>query len=573
MNRLFSRRALAIILLGLIARIVIFWIYPPSWKLHAAFNVETLGVLKYISNFQGYKPSRMPFFDVFALAFYYPLSGVLGAKALSTFNMVVSVLSIPFFYLTAKKYITEVGAVFALTIFALYPKLIVMSVTGLPEVASVGFVVISLNFATVAVESEDRKSRLRILSLSGFFSMMSFLMYVPTVLYSILLGLYIFKCTLSTYSPYSEKKAIIIENVSYNIAPLIGGLSYAFFGPIRQVLNSVAANDLSVFTNPEAYSVIEKFFWYISYSYFDFWWHLRGFDRERGIRPLIGSLQSFLGEWFSLYISGWIGITLLLSILVLVGIVVLLKSERRGSVLFATWIVAYVIVFNYKNMGWVGGFQTRHVFPIFPALAIAFGFGGNELVNQTKRISEEIPNSKFLESIWSRDRGTDYLHILVVIGLAILLVNGAVQGTIRGGKIQEDTVDPIHEIKPMVVSDSVGVILGRSYHNMVLNTENEIRPVIIAGPSRTGSEVFVRYGGVTDIQVVNESDLSDSNVEYLFLRTENSYLERQPFTINMTEDRLAKIQQNNSIVYHDTIRDGPFRTTGVDIYLIRLDSE
>lgn len=83
-DELGTTRLVSLILVGgVMLRIAAWGILPPIWKLHAVFNPLDLPVTSYVADFRGYKPSRVPFFDVFSAWVYVPFRGVLGFRALT----------------------------------------------------------------------------------------------------------------------------------------------------------------------------------------------------------------------------------------------------------------------------------------------------------------------------------------------------------------------------------------------------------------------------------------------------------------------------------------------------------
>jgi hypothetical protein len=154
-NRLndISSSLLLITSFGIVARIIYWAAYPLNWKLHAVFNVFELGTVTYLSNFSGYKPGRMPFFDAFSAIFYVPFSQLVGVKALVVFNLVITFAAIPAFYIATSRLFSSNVATPATLLFALYPKYIVLTSTGLPEAAAVSFLALALYGFTTAQNS------------------------------------------------------------------------------------------------------------------------------------------------------------------------------------------------------------------------------------------------------------------------------------------------------------------------------------------------------------------------------------------------------------------------------------
>jgi hypothetical protein len=557
----FSRPLFLITFLGILTRIIYWAIYPLNWKLHASFNVFEMGVIPYLSNFSGYKPGRMPFFDAFSAAFYLPFSNLLGAKALVVFNIFVTSAAIPIFYFAVKRLFSSNIAIPATILFALYPKYIVLTSTGLPEAASVSFLVLGL----YAFATGRNTGILTHYGVSGVFITLSFLMFVPAVAAGMLLAASIYFSGVRCQRKQNVWPRRLLPDkklLSFSVVPGCVGLLYLLFGPASRIAEGLSEGSLSVFSNPGAYSILEKTFWYLSYNFFDFWWHTRGFDRERGIRALVESLQGFFTSIFPLYLLGWTGITLTFSGLIFVGIGVFIRRRQSVDILFISWIFVYVVLFNYKNLGWVGGFQTRHIFPIFPALCIAFGVGVCEI--QKIYQDTDLPISEWVH------RWTVVLFILV-LGLSVLFVNGAVQGAIENQKHEQDTVEPTQEITQIVGNDSVAVVWPRNQRNIMLYSENKIRPVILAGSQEQESALNARHGKTSTRQLVSNPLLCDADVEYLYLHIESSIIDRFPYTIDLNESRINQLLKTHEVIYEKNISESPFRRTSPDIYLLRLE--
>jgi hypothetical protein len=351
------------------------------------------------------------------------------------------------------------------------------------------------------------------------------------------------------------------ELLSFSVSPGSVGMSYLLFGPASRVAGGLSEGKLTVFTNPESYSLFEKIFWYNAYSFFDFWWHTRGFDRERGIEALINSLQGFLGSLFPVYLFGWAGITLILTSLIVAGISAWLYRRRSVDLLFISWIVAYILLWNYKNLGWTGGFQTRHVFPIFPAFCIAFGVG----VYTIQKPSQGINRSHIG---WIQK--TTVVSVAIMLCLSILFVNGAVQDTIENQKIQKDAVEPTQDIVNIVENESVAVVWPRNQRNIVLYSQNTLRPVILAGSTEQRNALDARHGETSTRQIASHPELCDADADYLYLQVEPEIIGRWPYTIQMNESRVDRLLTEHELVYQKTILASSFRTTNVEIYLLRL---
>lgn len=540
---------------------LLFWvIYPEIWKLTAVFNVFEQGLIPYTADFTSYKPSRMPFFDAFSAVFYPFLSPLVGVKSLVVFNLVVAFVAIPAFYFAVSKLFSERIAIPATILFALYPKYIVLTSSGLPEAASISFLALMLYAYARGRETGETKQYL----LAGTFAMLSFAMFVPAVAAGVLLAVFVYLTdTLDRLGEAEPVRALVPtrKQLAFSAVPGAFGIAYLTIGPVSYLLADVSADRRNIFLDPEAYGFVEKLVRYHAYTFFDFWWHTRGFDRERGILPLLRSLSGFFGDLFPVYIGGWTAITVGLSVAVCIGIVVAARRRRPMDTLLLSWLAVYFLSYTYKNLGFVGGLQTRHVSAVFPAVCIAFGVG-------FVRVASALRSRSFDARLPAR--ASVVLSLLVVASLSVLVVNGAVHGVIEDRKQTEAVVEPAQEVTEIVGDESVGVIYGRDFHTLVLYSENEVRPTILTGSPAERAELRERYRDTAEISVVRDRTLSTANVSYLYLQVEPEYLDRFPYTVAMNRSRLDALLATHETVYHRHIEDGPFRTTSIDIYLLRI---
>lgn len=576
--------------LGVLVRIAYWVIHPPVWKTNAAFNVFELGLLSYVADFAGYKPSRMPFFDAFSAFSYAVFSPLFGVKALPLFDLLLSVVAIPVFYLAVRSLFDDRVAVPASLLFALYPKLVTLTSRGMPEAASISFVALSL-YALARARSSDS---LRWYAAAGTFAMLSFAMFVAAVAFGVFAAAFVYATdvrerssrpaerssrTMTTFGSFLPTKRLL----TFSVVPGVVGVLYLLLGPLTSTLDDVSGKNLSIFTEPAAYSFLEKVFWYLSYTFFDFWWHTRGFDRERGIRPTIESLQGLFGDLFVVYFGGWSIITLTLTVLMAVGLASLLRRRRPFDLFVALWIFGYAGAYTYKNLGWIGGFQTRHVSAAFPALCIVFGVGAARATRwirerdgqfQVRTLVPGVGEGPVADRVGGLDRATRatlLTSVLIVLGLSVLLVNGAVQGVIENQKSEEAIAEPVRAVDEIVDDESVGVVTRRDFHNVALYSENAIRPTILTDSVERRDEIRARHRDTSQVRLVRDPALRSSNVTYLYLRVEHEYVDRIPYTVEMDESRVSLLLAEHETVYHRHVENGPFRTTSLDLYLLRID--
>lgn len=551
----FPAAAWALIWLGIGLRVLYWHLYPPIWKLHAVFNLYQVSVLEYVSNFQGYKPDRMPFFDVVSALFHYLFGGVLGVASLTLFSVLIACLSLFAFYLAAEHLFDATVATYALALFALYPKYLVLSARGMPEAASAAVVVFTVYGVTVARST----GRHRYYFVTGILATASYLLFLPAVIFAVVTALWI---AVDRHGLRPSADVLLDRGLlAYSAVPGAIGLLYLAFGPLVTASENVFSGDAqpSLFADPAAYGFVEKIVRYAFFAYFDFWWHLRGFDTE----PLfvIESLQGLFGTLFPVYFLGWLAITGTLSVLVVLGVVTFARRRDLVSAYLVVWIVFYVAVYNLRNTGFTGAFQTRHVFPLFPALCLAFGVGAYCAV---RAVSSRVS--------LSRSRIEFVVTGLLVASLLILIVNGAAQGAIRGEKHTEEFQEPALEVEEIVGQDeSVGVVTLRDYQNHVVYTENRVRPVVLVDPEYGDPAAVARYTVDAQIEHVEQPYLETCAVDYLYLRVQHAYPEQTPYQIDVNRELLDDVEASD-VIYHKYIPRGSYRTTDLDIYLVDLSS-
>lgn len=216
---------------------------------------------------------------------------------------------------------------------------------------------------------------------------------------------------------------------------------------------------------------------------------------------------------------------------------------------------------NYKNLGWGGGFQTRHVSPVLLVLCIAFGLGAWRLVSTSYQIPK-MESSKLFT--------IGKLTIIIFLFLSVLLANGAGQGAIEHEKHKEATVEPVSKVAQIVNNSSVGVIWPRNQRNIVLYSENEVRPIILYDTNERGMYLQTRHGQTTTRRLVTDPVLCDSDTSYLYLHVETDYIERFPYTVQVNRSRINTLINAHETVYHKHIPESSFRTTRIEIYLLRM---
>jgi hypothetical protein len=497
-----------IIAVGIAVRLISWEVFPLAWKIYAAFNPLRMSVFKYVADFEGYYPLRMPFFDVLSAAFYPIFEPLVGIKAIAGFNVLISCISLVIFVRVCQHiFSSRISTVGAVAFYAFYPKIIVMSGRGLAEVASVAFIIIGVWLFLRAEISGQLFSYL----LAGVAFTLAYLMFIPAVVVGVLFSIF------AAWRVFTYKKSVkngIINLTAFIISPFFTGISYLVFGPIGEVVGLFSSEQGSYFAYPlfiNNYNPIERLARYTTYSYFDFWWHLRGFDTEQNILSTIDMLLSFTGSFGPIYLLGYFGITILLSSLVLLGIRSLRGSfsfnGMRGLVLL--WLGSYFVLYNLKNLGWVGVFQTRQIFPIFPAICIVFGSGLTALTNL--QISEYV--SRIFSSIDIRQ-----IVILCVLVLFIpLLINASIHGVFLTDNFKEGKIQPANAVIESTDSnDNIAVLRWKNYNELFLYSAGEVRSEILV-PTESEKERVTYFTGEASVRVVSPTAISNSGVDYLYV--------------------------------------------------------
>lgn len=536
-----------IILLGAGVRVIFWWTLYPIWKHFATFVFFDLPTLEYIGDFQGYKPIRAPFYDVFSAASYLLTEPLFGIRAVTIFSLLTSILSIPLMFVVARRLFNRDVALFATILYALYPKFSVLSGRGMPEAAATGFVVFSL-FALVDDSGSIRGNIAAGISVTG-----AYLLYIPAVVFGIYTGAVLLLQRLSSRTCFEMVSTPQLRGIlAYVLVPFATGMMYLSFGPVRMILENVSgeAGNLtkSLFINPEAYGTIEKSFRYIVYMYFDFWWHMRGFDKEGNILGTINKLQSYLGEYSLLFFTVWTFITLLLTITILLGIFRLTRRRSIIDLYILGWIAFYIIVHTYKNFGWTGGFQFRHIFPVFPALVLTFGVG----VQYIRRLLEtrDIPAMASLKQQTTIDSQV-LLQIITVAALVVLIVVASVQVQSTGENNRISMVEPVDELTAVTdQGDVVAATTKKNYHWTVLFSEGSVKPIVLVKDQEQSGSVESRTVAA-DIRVVPSSNISSVDADYLFITDQcGGFSDRQ----NRFADRA--LTAGGTEIYNRTLKRG-----------------
>nr|WP_192498378.1 glycosyltransferase family 39 protein [Halorussus halophilus] len=459
----------------------------------------------------------MPFYDLFSALFYVPTSPFLGVRAVTVFSLIVSCVSVLVFYPAARRFFDERAALYATTLYALYPKLLVLTAKGYPEASAVGIIVIS----TYALGTSRERNGAPFWSVvAGVTATFSYLLYVPAVLYGILTAAFVqLDSRIRTPVEGSRLRALSVPTtttVLYVLPPFVVGVLYLVFGPLQKILTTASADSgtavSSLFVDPDSYGVMEKVVRYVAYEYFDFWWHLRGFDKEKHVLGTVEKLQNFLGDAFWIFFGGWTGITLFLTVIICIGIGAMAKRRKPADVYVLGIGAVYLVALTFRNAGWVGAFQTRHVFPLFFAVTLTFGVGAARLVEWGKN----EPLGQRYATVTNRLNANKLVHLLVVLGLVALVANGGVNAYLAGQNDRVSKEAPITELTAVAASDdTVAVASLENYWWSVLYSEGEVWPVLWVNTSAaedTAKSRTVR----ADIQVHETNEpLTGTDLLYL----------------------------------------------------------
>lgn len=558
-----------VVLLGVVGRVGYWLLLPPDSRLFATFTPLDSSVVGYLLSFEGYKPGRMPLFDVINAVFWEVLSPILGVKSLTVFTLLCSVVSLYLFVPTVTRLFNEQVAWFGVILYALHPQFLQLTGTGYAEVTSASFVVFSLFAVLKGRETESVWWYLA----AGILTTISYLLYVPAVLVSVILNLYVYSNGIRGIG--LRRMLPNIPSVVYAVVPGIVGVTYLLVGPASSVAQraAVGAPDEGfvkpvIFTDPLATIPLwEKVMRYIGIMYVDVWWHGEGFDHERHILQLADGLSVFFGNLFVAYSAGWIVVTLLLTACLAVGIVRSVRARSREHLFILSVIIGFFILDNITRLGWQGGFNVlRHTFPAFPIVAILFGIGAAALIDSRVFDSLTDVTNPFASLPHRQISRRVLLSGVLSLMLVGLVMNGAVHATVESDKRQVAVADPMTELTATIDTEqsSVGVFRLRDYNHMLMYSHGEIRPVIYA--TSESSATSARYKStLADVRLINGTELTDYTVDYLFLRN----IQCRKFS--PTEQQLiTEARQNGAIHSEMNTTRGGFRCSSFSAVVIDL---
>ncbi|UTF52738.1 ArnT family glycosyltransferase [Natronosalvus rutilus] len=495
---------LAIVIGGIAVRIIFWLLYPPIWKSYSVFIPLRGSALSYMAGFQSYHPLRMPFYDVAAAVFFLPTEGLLGIKAVTLFSLIVSCVGVVAFNLGARKLFSDRIGLYATVMFAFYPKFVIMTARGIPEAAAIS--IIGCMFYPLAIGFETGRSRYFLVS--GVAALFAYLMYMPAVLVGIVTTLYLYVRHQNETTGFLPE----LKTAAFALPSFIVGVLYLIYGPLSVALSATTGSAIGFGSRPlfiNSYGVIEKSVRYVGYTFIDFWWHQRGWDAENHIFERIGSIADLLGILFIPAAIFWISVVVMLTGLVFAGIAALYRQKTPETLWLFSWLIVFVILYNGKNIGWVGAFMTRQVSPILPAICIVFGVGAATLYD---RYSGRLSNFQSSQGPFSVPKTLSVFFVCCLF-LSLLAVGG-VHGSFTASDAS-DTQNEIREVRQAVgPDDQIGVVDSYSYYRTVLYSNGELWPTVFLTPEELEQDTLY-FSSLADIQ--SQEDMDRSGVRYVYI--------------------------------------------------------
>lgn len=535
-----------VISLGFIFRLAAWLVYSPSWKTHAHLYPMYIDNLKYIGDFVSYVPGRLPFFNLFSFWFFRLTEPFFGTRALSLFALIVSVVSLPYLYEAAKGLFNQRTAVFSLVLYAFYPKLLVLGAWGMAEVGTVGFIVFTLFAIERAINTEQIEWYLS----AGLFAALANITYLSTVMFIVCLSVGLYLRSLRRPPSFSIHQLVPDRKWwAYSFLPGIFGLLYLRYGPLLSDLPDNYSEPLFI----GDYTLLGNAVHYIGYTFFDFWWHTRGFDNESGIIRIINNIEILLGPLFSVYFIGWSLITVTITVIIVFGLIRL--SRQRGFIphFFVGWAVLYVLVKLIENAGWSGTFQTRHLIAVFPAFVVAFGFGISRLLEELESqrqhddsrlaavIETAVPNGYQIRTV---------LASCMIIGLVCLCVNATANGVLRpDNKVESATAAALES--QVDEEDVVATLDYTGYAETMVYTHGRVVPRVIRAPGGSLG-AYDRPGPLRGLVLTTPAGIANTSIDYITAHTTCHEFHQRD------QSYLAGAEQVGKVTYNKTFKSlGP----------------
>lgn len=563
----FSRPVVGLVVAGALLRVVFWRLNLPIWKHFAAFTFFEQPPLVYLGNFQSYSAVRMPFYDLFALAGHFVADPIIGVRALTLFSLLVSIVSIPAFYLGVRRLLNAQVALFALVPYALYPKFLVLVGLGFPEASSVAFVALALYTLTRA-EAATGSARSSWFVVTGAFATLSYLIFVPAVYLAVLLAGYCYLRDVRA-RPASDRTKLGspwpgVPTIAYSTVPFVVGVCYLVFGPVATAATTVSGEwtniATSLFRPGASYGFAEKVARYVVSMYFDVWSFGRGYDKGHHVVRKLSSLESFTGGAFPVLMTGYVVVTLALTAVFVYGCVRLARRRDDVDLFLLATLVGYAILHTAKNWGWNGVFQSRHVFPYFPVTAVAFGVGAAALFRPGMPVGARLVS--IARRVHLDGRRTALALGVLCLCFTPLLAVSIVDSGFSGNHHYLEDERPNHVLDGLVDQDErVAVASVSEYQTMVMYTGNRVRPTILI-QDESRRDYVDTWTVVAESEVVPPAALSNGTADYFFLS------ECGPLT-DAQRAYLTAARETGDVVHEETTRRGAGRCT-VRAYVVRL---
>jgi hypothetical protein len=459
-----------------------------------------------------YVPGRLPFFNIFSFVFYRLTEPLFGTRALSSFAIFVSIVSLPYLYEAIKGLFDRRTAVFSLILYALYPKLLVLGAWGMAEAGTLGFIVFTLFALERAIDTERTEWYI----LAGVFAALANVTYLSTVVFVVCLSVILYLRAFSWPPSLSVRQLVPHRQWwAYSSLPGIFGLLYLRYGPLLSDLPDSYSASLFI----DDYTLLGNTIRYIGYTFFDFWWHTRGFDNESGIIRLLTNVESLFGTLFPIYLIGWALITVTITVIIVFGLVRL--SRQRGVVprFVVGWAGLYVLIKLIENAGWSGTFQTRHLIAVFPAFVVAFGVGVSGLIERLELENQQDDSrlTGIKTSVTNRRRLRTVLSLFIIVGLVCLCVNATANGALRpDNKVESATAAALES--QVDEEDVVAAIDYTGYAEIMVYTHGKVVPRVIRGPGGSLG-AYDRPGPLQGVVLTTPAGLANTSIDYVTAHT------------------------------------------------------
>jgi hypothetical protein len=411
------------------------------------------------------------------------------------------------------------------------------------EAATVGFIVFTLFAVAQAVNTK----RTRWYLLAGVFAALANATYLSTVVFVVGLSAALYLKSFDWPPSLSVGKLLPDRHWwAFSSLPGIFGLFYLRYGPL---LNDLPDNySAPLFANE--YTLLGKIARYPAYTFFDFWWHTRGFDNESGIIRIIANVKGLFGSLFPVYFIMWSLITVTLTTFIVFGLIRLSRQRGIVSRFMFFWAVLYIIVKLVENGGFTGTYQTRHLIPVFPAFVVAFGVGVTGLIKQTEkqRLNAHIGFAADIETrLHSGIQLRTVLTLILIVGLVGLCVNATANGALRPDhKVEHTTAialeSQVNEDDIVATTDYTG------YAEIMVYTHGRIIPRVLQDP---GGDLgaYERPGPLRGVVFTTPETLVNTSIDYFVVQTTCHEFNQR------SRSYLSAAERIGETTYNKTFRD------------------